>query len=73
MNTSASCAVNQATDTFVTFFLSLRATLMGGLGVWAVALALLGTSGCWLAEGHKTGSAGTAGASTQIPRSTVNV
>nr|XP_019941171.1 PREDICTED: follistatin-related protein 4-like [Paralichthys olivaceus] len=27
---------------------------MGSLGVWAVAVAaLLGTSGCWLAEGHK--------------------
>ncbi|XP_026184517.1 follistatin-related protein 4 isoform X2 [Mastacembelus armatus] len=27
---------------------------MGNLGVWAVAVAtLLGTSGCWLAEGHK--------------------
>lgn len=50
---------------------------MGGLGVWAVAVALLlGTSGCWLAEGHKgskRGSAGPAEASTQSPRSTVNV
>ncbi|KAF7206340.1 follistatin like 4 [Nothobranchius furzeri] len=26
---------------------------MGSLGVWAVA-ALLGTSGCWLAEGHRS-------------------
>ncbi|KAG8008528.1 Follistatin-related protein 4 [Nibea albiflora] len=32
---------------------------MGSLGVWAVALAaLLGTSGCWLAEGHKSGRQG---------------
>lgn len=49
---------------------------MGGLGVWAVAVALLGTSGCWLAEGHrsnKRASAGTAEAATQNPRSTVNV
>lgn len=52
-----------------------RATLMGGLGVWAVALALLGAS-C-LAEGHKSskrGSAGAAGtdhAATPAPRSTV--
>lgn len=47
---------------------------MGGLGVWAVAL-LLGTSGCWLAEGHKgskRGSAGPAEVSTQSPRSTVS-
>lgn len=50
---------------------------MGGLGVWAVAVALLGTS--WLAEGHKSskpGSAGAAGvdhAATPSPRSTVNV
>lgn len=55
---------------------TLRATLMGGLGVWAVAVALLGTS--WLAEGHKSskrGSAGAAGvdhAATPSPRSTVN-
>ncbi|XP_039474837.1 follistatin-related protein 4 isoform X3 [Oreochromis aureus] len=28
---------------------------MGSMGVWAVAVAaLLGTSGCWLAEGHKS-------------------
>ncbi|XP_030601370.1 follistatin-related protein 4 [Archocentrus centrarchus] len=28
---------------------------MGTMGVWAVAVAtLLGTSGCWLAEGHKS-------------------
>lgn len=49
---------------------------MDGLGVWAVVVALLGTSGCWLAEGHKSskrGSAGTADASTQSPGSTVNV
>lgn len=49
---------------------------MGSLGVWAVAVALLlGTSGCWLAEGHKgskRGSAGPAEASTQSPRSTVS-
>lgn len=53
----------------------LRATLMGGLAVWAVALALLGT--CCLAQGHKSskrGSAGAAGvdrAATPGPRSTV--
>lgn len=51
---------------------------MGNLGVWAVAVALLGTSGCWLAEGHKStkrGSAGRAGAphaATQTPPTTVN-
>ncbi|RVE64132.1 hypothetical protein OJAV_G00143220 [Oryzias javanicus] len=32
---------------------------MGSLGVWAVAVAaLLGTSGCWLAEGHKSNKRG---------------
>uniref|UniRef100_A0A8C4GLK2 Follistatin like 4 n=1 Tax=Dicentrarchus labrax TaxID=13489 RepID=A0A8C4GLK2_DICLA len=32
---------------------------MGSLGVWAVAVAaLLGTSGCWLAEGHKSSRRG---------------
>ncbi|XP_069573409.1 follistatin-related protein 4 [Brachyistius frenatus] len=34
---------------------------MGSLGVWAVAVAvaaLLGTSGCWLAEGHKNSRGG---------------
>ncbi|XP_011609642.2 follistatin-related protein 4 [Takifugu rubripes] len=47
---------------------------MGGLGIWAVAVALLGTS--WMAEGHKSskrGSAGAAGvghAATPSPRST---
>lgn len=50
---------------------------MGGLGVWAVAVALLGTS--WLAEGHKSSRRGSAGAggvehaATPGPRSTVNV
>ncbi|XP_038564865.1 follistatin-related protein 4 isoform X2 [Micropterus salmoides] len=34
---------------------------MGSLGVWAMAVAtLLGTSGCWLAEGHKGSRQGTA-------------
>uniref|UniRef100_A0A3P9BPK1 Follistatin-like 4 n=1 Tax=Maylandia zebra TaxID=106582 RepID=A0A3P9BPK1_9CICH len=37
------------------FCFSHRETLMGSMGVWAVAVAaLLGTSGCWLAEGHKS-------------------
>lgn len=56
--------------------LSLRVKLMGGLGVWAVTLALLGTCGCWLAEGHKSSkraSAGRGEASTQSPQPTVNV
>ncbi|XP_030294648.1 follistatin-related protein 4 [Sparus aurata] len=50
---------------------------MGSLGVWAVAVAaLLGTSGCWLAEGHKGGrrggvdTAGVSHGSSQEPRST---
>uniref|UniRef100_UPI003AAC123E follistatin-related protein 4 n=1 Tax=Centroberyx gerrardi TaxID=166262 RepID=UPI003AAC123E len=49
---------------------------MGSLGVWAVAMAaLLGTSGCWLAEGHRNsrrGSmdvAGTTHTSSQEPHS----
>lgn len=53
---------------------------MGSLGVWAVAVAaLLGTSGCWLAEGHKGGrrggvdTAGVSHGSWQEPRSTVNI
>ncbi|XP_074467069.1 follistatin-related protein 4 [Sebastes fasciatus] len=38
---------------------------MGSLGVWAVAVAaLLGTSGCWLAEGHKSSRRGSADTAT---------
>ncbi|XP_068457002.1 follistatin-related protein 4 [Clinocottus analis] len=36
---------------------------MGSLGVWAVA-ALLGASGCWLAEGHKSSRRGGADTAT---------
>lgn len=53
---------------------------MGSLGVWAVAVAaLLGASGCWLAEGHRSNrrsgvdAASMSRTSSQEPHSMVNV
>lgn len=61
------------------FFFFSRWTLMGSLAVWAVAVAaLLGASGCWLAEGHKSSRragldvASVARTSSREPRSMVN-
>lgn len=63
-----------------TFAFPHRETLMGSMGVWAVAVAaLLGTSGCWLAEGHKSSrrssgdTVSVSRTSSQEPRAMVNI